>query len=349
MFQTGVKVKDRDFSGSECSWEWRGLAVLTAVLIDALVGDPPSRFHPVAWMGSWIGILRKRAPRRGAMASFVYGAVSVCGSACLLGLVGLWSSRGLRRWRFGWLAEGAVLSQLIAWRGLMRAGEAVARPLDEGNLDEARRQLGWHLVSRDVSKLDEGLVAAATIESLAENSSDSVIAPLFWYGIGGLPAALAYRFVNTADAMLGYRDVEREWLGKSAARTDDALNLVPARLTALLIVAGAALGGGNAGSSWRIWRRDGGKTASPNAGQPMSAAAGAVEAELEKVGHYRLGEGLPEAKAEDIRRAGWMLSIGLFVGIAAAVAALLFAEGSFLGGAAGRQRNGRREEAIQDG
>ena len=349
MFQTGVKVKDRDFSGSECSWEWRGLAVLTAVLIDALVGDPPSRFHPVAWMGSWIGMLRKRAPRRGAMASFVYGAVSVCGSACLLGLVGLWSSRGLRRWRFGWLAEGAVLSQLIAWRGLMRAGEAVARPLGEGDLEAARRQLGWHLVSRDVSKLDEGLVAAATIESLAENSSDSVIAPMFWYGIGGLPAALAYRFVNTADAMLGYRDVEREWLGKGAARTDDVMNLAPARLTALLIVAGAALGGGNAGSAWRIWRRDGGKTASPNAGQPMSAAAGAVEVELEKVGHYRLGEGLAKAKAEDIRRAGRMLSIGLFIGIAAAVAALLFAEGRFFGGAAGRQGSGRREEAIQDG
>jgi len=334
---------------TECSRRRRALAVATALLIDVLVGDPPSRFHPVAWMGSWIGMLRKRAPRRGAMASFVYGAASVCGSASLLGLLGMWSSRGLRRWRFGWLAEGAALSQLIAWRSLMRAGEAVARPLGEGDLDEARRQLGWHLVSRDVSKLDEGLVAAATIESLAENSSDSVIAPLLWYGIGGLPAALAYRFVNTADAMLGYRDAEREWLGKGAARTDDVMNLAPARLTALLIVAGAALGGGNAGTAWRIWRRDGGKTASPNAGQPMSAAAGAVEVELEKVGHYRLGEGLAKAKAADIRRAGRMLSIGLFVGIAAALAAHIFAEGRFLGGAAGRQGNGRREEAILDG
>ena len=157
-------------------------------------------------------------------------------------------------------------------------------------------------------------MAAATIESLAENSSDSVIAPLFWYGVGGLPAALAYRYLNTADALLGYRDEELEWLGKSAARADDAVNLVPARLTALLIVAGAALAGGKAGSAWRIWRRDGGKTASPNAGQPMSAAAGGLEVVLEKVGHYRLGEGLAKPQATDIGRASRLLSLSLFLG-----------------------------------
>ncbi len=301
----------------------RVLAVAAAVLIDAVLGDPSSRFHPVAWMGSWIGIVRKQAPRRGAMASFFYGAAAIGGSACLLGLIGRWCSDGLQRWRLGWLAEGAALSLLIAWRNLMRAGRAVARPLEAGDLAEARRQLGWHLVSRDVSELDESLVAAATVESLAENSSDSVIAPLFWYGIGGLPAALVYRFVNTADAMLGYRDAEREWLGKSSARVDDLLNLIPARLTALLIVAGAALGGGSAGQARRIWRRDGLKTASPNAGQPMSAAAGALGVELEKVGQYRLGEGLRRPGASDIRRASRLMSVSVFLGIAVAVAAAL--------------------------
>ena len=105
----------------------------------------------------------------------------------MLGLGGVWITGHLQRWRFGWLVEGAILSQLLAWRGLMRAGEAVAQPLAEGKLDEARRQLGWHLVSRDVSQLDESLIAAATIGSLAENCSDSVVAPLFWYGVGGLP------------------------------------------------------------------------------------------------------------------------------------------------------------------
>ena len=317
----------RRFFVTEGCRQRRVLAVAAALLIDAVLGDPSSRFHPVAWMGSWIGIVRKQAPRRGAMASFFYGAAAIGGSACLLGLIGRWCSGGLQRWGLGWLAEGAVLSLLIAWRDLMRAGGAVARPLEEGDLAEARRQLGWHLVSRDVSELDEGLVAAATIESLAENSSDSVIAPLFWYGIGGLPAALAYRFVNTADAMLGYRDVEMEWLGKGAARGDDVLNFVPARLTALLIVAGAALGGGNAGSAWRVWRREAVKTASPNAGQPMSAAAGALEVELEKVGHYRLGEGLRRPGADDIRRASRLLSVGVLLGLGVAAAGIAVGRG----------------------
>lgn len=306
------------------------MAALVAMLVDAWLGDPPSRFHPVAWMGSWISRLRKWAPRQGALPSFGYGAAVVGGSAFLLGLGGMRIARRLQRWRFGWLVEGVILSQLLARRGLMQAGEAVAEPLEQGNLAEARRQLGWHLVSRDVRQLDEGLVAAATIESLAENSLDSVIAPLFWFGIGGLPAALVYRFLNTADAMLGYRDAEREWLGKSAARADDIANLVPARLTALLIVAGAALGGGNSGSALRIWRRDGGQTASPNAGQPMSAAAGALEVVLEKVGHYRLGDGLARPKADDIRRAGRLLSGSVLLGIAVAVAAaLVFPEKRF--------------------
>ena len=320
-------MNERRMFCSECGWRRRVLAVLAAVLVDALLGDPPSRFHPVAWMGRWIGVLRMRAPRRGPLAELLYGAAAIGVSASTLWLVGRWVAGHLQRWRLGWLVEGAILSQLIAWRGLMQAGGAVAKSLEEGDLGEARRLLGWHLVSRDVSRLDGSLVAAATIESLAENSTDSVIAPLFWYGIGGLPAALAYRFLNTADAVLGYRDAEREWLGKSAARLDDLVNLAPARLTALLIVAGAGPGGGNRGSAWRIWRRDGGKTASPNAGQPMSAAAGALEVELEKVGHYRLGEGLRKPVADDIRRAGRLLSVSVFVGIAVGVAAALFFPG----------------------
>lgn len=302
--------------------ERRALAALLALLLDMLFGDPPSRFHPVAWMGSWIAFLRKQAPRGNALASFLYGAGTVGGSACVLGLGGWWTAGQLRGRRYGWLVEGAVLSLFLAWKGLMRAGAAVEKPLGQGDLDEARRMLGWHLVSRDVSQLDEGLVAAAAIESLAENSSDSVVAPLLWYGAGGLPAVVVYRFLNTADAMLGYRDAEREWLGKSAARADDAANLVPARLTALLIVAGAALTGGSSSCAWRIWRRDAWQTDSPNAGQPMSAAAGALEVELEKVGHYRLGEGLARPKADDIGRARRLIFVSVLLGLVAAGAAV---------------------------
>jgi len=313
----------RYFSRGAGGRERRVLAALLALMLDALFGDPPSSFHPVAWMGSWIALLRKWAPRGSALASFLYGAGAVGGSACVLGLGGWWTAGQLRgRW-FGWIVEGAILSLILAWRGLMRAGRAVEEPLGRGEIDEARRQLGWHLVSRDVSQLDEGLVAAATIESLAENGSDSVVAPLFWYGVGGMPAVVVYRFLNTADAMLGYRDVEREWLGKSAARADDLVNLVPARLTALLIVGGAALSGGSSGSAWRIWRRDARQTDSPNAGQPMSAAAGALEVELEKVGQYRLGEGLARPKADDIGRARRLITVSVLSGIVAAGAAVI--------------------------
>jgi len=350
FFAEGFEVNGRGLSFLECGRRRRALAVLSAVLADAMLGDPPSRFHPVAWMGRWIGLLRRIAPQRGPLADLLYGAAAVGVSFFMLWLTGSWVSRHLARWRWGWLAEGAVLSQLTAWRGLMRAGAAVARPPERAALDEPRRQVGWHLVSRDASRLDGSQVAAATIESLAENSSDSVVAPLFWFAIGGLPAALAYRFLNTADAMLGYRDEEHEWLGKSAARADDAVNLVPARLTALLIVAGAALGGGNGGTAWRIWRRDGGKTASPNAGQPMSAAAGGLEVVLEKVGHYRLGEGLAKPQAADIARSSRILSISIVLGLAVSAAAALFLpKAAFSGMTALRQGGNRQAEEEKGG
>ena len=271
--------------------------------------------------------MRQGAPQGGAAASLVYGALTTAASVGLLGLGGQWLSRQLRfRWQ-GWLVEAAILSLLLAWRGLMRAGEDVARQIDRGNLPEARRQLGWHLVSRDVSQLDESQIAAATIESLAENSSDSIVAPLFWFGAGGLPAALVYRFVNTADALLGYRDPEREWLGKSAARLDDIANLIPSRLTALLIIVGAPIATGNRARAWRIWRRDARKTASPNAGQPMSAAAGALGVVLEKTGHCRLGKGLPRPTAQDIRRGRRLFSGSILLGLLAAVAITLVNSG----------------------
>jgi adenosylcobinamide-phosphate synthase len=126
---------------------------------------------------------------------------------------------------------------------------------------------------------------------------------LLYYALGGLPAALAYRFVNTTDAMLGYRDPAHEWLGKAPARLDDLANLLPARLTAGLITLAAALVGDDAGGAWRIWRRDARKTASPNAGHPMSAMAGALGVELEKVDHYRLGAGGRSPAPGDISRA----------------------------------------------
>ncbi len=143
----------------------------------------------------------------------------------------------------GWLVEAVLLKQTVALHGLARAAQAVYRPLMVDDEVEARRQLSWHLVSRDTATLDTPRIAAATIESVAENSSDGVIAPLFYYAALGLPGAFVYRWLNTVDSLWGYRDPAREWLGKSGARADDVANWVPARLTAVLLMAAAWLFG----------------------------------------------------------------------------------------------------------
>jgi adenosylcobinamide-phosphate synthase len=283
-----------------------------ALLLDLLLGDPPNRIHPVAGMGSAIAAAQRRAPRQGRLARLGYGALlSIGGSATVavlsstlqraIGrLPGVWgwppsSSRWVKAG--GWLAEAGLLKMTFSLRGLTAAADEVGRALAAGNLSEARRLVSWHLVSRETSALSPCQVAAATIESVAENTSDGVVAPLLYYALGGLPAALVYRFINTADAMLGYRDPAHEWLGKIPARLDDLANLLPARMTAGLLTLAAGLAGEDLAGAWRVWRRDAGKTASPNAGHPMSAMAGALGVELEKAGHYQLGiEGCPSVE-----------------------------------------------------
>ena len=173
----------------------------------------------------------------------------------------------------------------------------MARALESGNLPEARRLLGWHLVSRDTAHLSASEVAGAAIESLAENLSDSVVAPLLAYRLGGLPLAALYRLCNTADAMWGYRTPDLEYAGKVAARADDLLNFWPARLTALCAL--VASGGKGA----LIWRRDYARTASPNAGHPLSAFAGALNVRLDKRGAYVLNPSGRAATAQDLRAA----------------------------------------------
>lgn len=313
------------------SFNNRPWVILLALLIDLIFGDPPNRFHPVAWMGSVIGWARRHAPTAGHRAQFLYGAGLVGGGALLVAGSGWLLARGLERlpqrlpqrlpWWLRLLGEALLLKTTLALHGLSAAANAVYQPLQNDNLVAARRQLSWHLVSRDTSTLSAAQVAAATIESVAENASDGVIAPLVFYTVGGLPAALAYRFVNTADAMLGYRDPQREWLGKATARLDDGLNLVPARLTAVLLIAATWLTGNDAGRAWRIWRRDAHQTASPNAGQPMSAMAGALGVALEKVGHYNLGAGQRAPVAADIPHSVWLMQVA--VGLAAVSAALI--------------------------
>lgn len=282
-----------------------------SLLLDLTLGEPPTRYHPVAWMGSVIAAAQRSAPRSRRLVPLAYGALLAAGgAAAAAGLARLleWATARLPV-PWNWLAEAGLLKMTFSVRGLTNAAGGVREALEAGDLAEARRLLGWHLVSRDTSVLSPPQVAAATIESVAENTSDGIVGPLLSYALGGLPAALAYRFINTADAMLGYRDSDREWLGKVPARLDDLVNLVPARLTAALLILGTALSGEDTGRAWRIWRRDAGNTASPNAGHPMSAMAGALGVELEKAACYRLGVGERLPIPEDIRRAVRLMRI----------------------------------------
>ncbi len=279
----------------------QALVLTGALLWDALLGEPPKFCHPVVWIGRLQRTLRRSAPRRPASA-FLHGlGMALLGPALFGG--GSWLLlRGLEPWPVARILVSIyLLKSAFAVRSLAEAAVAVATALRANDLVSARGALR-SLVSRPTAVLDSPRVAAAAIESVAENTSDSLVAPLVYFLIAGVPGALAYRAINTLDALIGYHG-ETEWLGKAAARLDDLANWLPARLTAALLVAVAAAADASPRRALAIWWRDGGTTESPNAGRPMAAMAGALGVELEKIDHYRLGAGLEVADARTIDRA----------------------------------------------
>lgn len=294
-----------------------------AVALDLLAGEPPNRWHPVAWLGALIARSRPRAPRsrwrlllRGAAVLLVTAALAAAGALAADAALGL-APVPLAVLGRAWLLKATLSIDALFAAVLLVRGHLVA-----ADLPGARQQVARHLVSRDTGDLDAPAIASAAIESLAENLTDAVAAPIAFYVAGvllhgtglGLALAWAYRAVNTADAMIGYRRDELLYLGRAAARTDDALNYVPARLAAAAIVGAAWWAGESAAGAVRAWRRDGGQTESPNAGQTMATMAGALGVTLEKRGHYRLGEGsAPDVAAIDraLRVARRAVAIGL--------------------------------------
>jgi adenosylcobinamide-phosphate synthase len=277
-------------------------------------------------MGNFIAFLLRWRPRGNRFAEFMFGIFILLSGTTLSIFAGIAITQCAKflipnyQSPITYLLTALFLKLTLSLRGLDRAAREVQTALEAENLPEARRLLSWHLVSRDTSQLDESKVSAAAIESVAENASDGIIAPLFFFAVGGLPAAFAYRFINTADSMLGYHDDEREWLGKVPARLDDLLNFIPARLAGLFIILSAPFCGASISQAWKIMWRDSSQTASPNAGIPMSAMAGALGVELEKINHYALGKGLRLPTSVDLARARRMLYFA--VGFAALVFSL---------------------------
>ena len=270
------------------------LILLLALIIELVLGDPPNVMHPVAWMGKVTSLLERGCISRSRRVQFIYGMMMVLVTLglfvapvyfVLVYLEGLSS--------VAYIIVGAVLlKSAFSLRKLRGAALGIKRLLLDDKLDEARFEM-QSLVSRDTQGLSKPLLVSATVESVAENISDSFVAPLFFFLLFGVPGAIAYRVVNTLDAMVGYHG-RYEYLGKFASRLDDVLNFIPARLTALLIVLATFLSRGDGRASWRIALSEHARTESPNAGWPMAAMAGALNVQLEKVAQYRLGSsGVP--------------------------------------------------------
>ncbi|APX22864.1 MAG: cobalamin biosynthesis protein CobD [Rhodobacteraceae bacterium] len=253
--------------------------ILVAFLIDSLFGWPRALFerisHPVVWIGALISGLEARLNDGDPQRRRSMGAVTVV----LVLLASVVPAMILQNALPDGLA-GALLGGLLAWPFLavrsMRDHVAdVARPLAEGDIGAARRAVA-KIVGRDPVRLDRSGIARAALESLAENTSDGIVAPLFWGVIGGLPGLVAYKAINTMDSMIGHRNARYEDFGKAAARLDDLVNLVPARLTGLLF----ALASGRPRAALRVMRRDAAHHRSPNAGWPEAALAGALSVRL---------------------------------------------------------------------
>ncbi|MEV0715664.1 cobalamin biosynthesis protein [Asanoa sp. NPDC050611] len=249
--------------------------LLTGYGLDALLGDP-RRFHPVAGFGTLAQRVEKRLYRDDRRAGAAYALLAV-GTPAALGLAAALATRGRPVSRFA--VTAAATWTVLGGRTLREEGRAMARHLRGGDVPAARRRLN-HLCGRDPAQLDELELARATVESVAENTSDAVVAPLWWGAVAGVPGLLAYRAANTLDAMVGHRSARYARFGTPAARLDDLLNLAPARLTALLTIAAAPRVRGRREEAMRVWRRDRNDHPSPNAGQCESAMAGALGVRL---------------------------------------------------------------------
>jgi adenosylcobinamide-phosphate synthase len=305
-------------------------------LVDRLAGDPEWFPHPVRAMG-WAVARGEKALRRegdrpalelasGAILTLFLATASYCITATTID-----AAHG-RSHHLGDTAETLLGWTCMAARNLEQEAHAVTSALVAGNLPLARKRLA-RIVGRDTADLDRSEISGAVIETLAESASDGVIAPLFYMALGGVPLAMAYKAINTLDSMIGHADARFFFFGKAAARLDDLANLIPSRLTALFLTGSAAiLEDAHSRSSIQVWTRDGSKHKSPNAGQPESAMAGALQVRLggentyagEKIAAPTIGGEFPAPAPADALRAIRLTALTAFLGTAALACALLF-------------------------
>lgn len=287
-----------------------GTLMLVAWAIELMLGWPGPLFrlfrHPVVWIGALINVMEARLNRPGQPDAVrcMLGCFSTLGVTTAAAGIAIVISRALPDNGIGFALEALVGSAFIASRSLHDHVVAVARPLGVGNLTAARAEVSM-LVGRDTTTMDQPEIARAALESLAENTSDGVVAPIFWGALFGLPGLVGYKAINTLDSMIGHRNERFAAYGGFAARVDDVVNLIPARLTGTLIVLAAA-----SPEAWRVMIRDARRHRSPNAGWPEAALAGALGVRLSGPRTYAgrlsdepwLNPGAPDPSTQDVRR-----------------------------------------------
>ncbi|MBE8955491.1 MAG: cobalamin biosynthesis protein CobD [Quinella sp. 2Q5] len=266
------------------------IIAVVAFLIDALLGDPRSKFHPVVMMGNLISLLEKILRREldSPLLKIFKGGLlvgTVVAIAYVVGFAVELISHAMPDLAAQVFIQALVLSFMISPRTLGDAAREIYWLLESENLPRAREKVGW-IVGRDTVNLNEAEVSRATVETVAENTVDGVISPLFYFAVGGLPLAVAYRAINTMDSMLGYKNEKYFYFGRMAARLDDVANFIPARLTGLLFVGAAIVLQLDWRNAFNMMRRDASKHPSPNGGWAEATVAGALNIQLGGMNYY---------------------------------------------------------------
>lgn len=291
------------------------LVVFSAIIIDLIAGDPKNKFHPTAWIGSLIAKLTPLLKNKSAILEKIGGVflilitVSIVISLILFVEFGIGSISNDSLSVIIFIIIGAVLLKTtIAIKGMEKHALNVMKCLECDDLSAAQDNLSM-IVKRNTKNLDKNHVISGVIESISENTVDGITAPLFYFGLFGLPGAFSYRVINTADSMIGYKTSIFKNIGWFGANCDKFLNYIPSRLTALTMVLSAMILKNNWKKSYEIMIRDGKKTESPNAGYPMSAIAGALGKKFEKIDHYSLGDGDLSFSNEHIKSAITLMKV----------------------------------------
>ena len=260
------------------------IIAVAAFLIDALIGDPRSRFHPVVLMGILILVLEKflRRDGDGYIKKICKGGLLVTIVLLVtygIGFLIVYLANLLESFTASVCIQAVFLSLMITPRSLADAGREIFNFLNDENITMARYKVGW-IVGRDTDYLNEAEIVRATVETVSENTVDGIIAPLFYFAVGGLPLAVAYRAVNTMDSMLGYKNEKYLYFGRVAARLDDVANFIPARITAILFIMSALVLNLDFKNAFAMMRRDADKHPSPNGGYAEATVAGALNIRL---------------------------------------------------------------------